>query len=104
MPRLNDAYLSAPTHLPGCDYRDAASRGRVCGVEDIYAAETEFEVELGYVEQFSEQWLRFTRMCVCECETDMWFVLDDWLIIVPLLLSIALIGPSYRREFIRDAR
>lgn len=26
-------------------------------------------------------------------------IADDWLIIVPLLLSIALIGPSHRRQY-----
>lgn len=55
-------------------------------LENIHKAEAKLTVKLGYV-----RWYMIIRVPLTES-------LDDWLIILPTLLSIALIGPSYKRK------
>jgi hypothetical protein len=86
-PGRRNAYLSSSTHLPGGDlwHPDAGDCFR--SHEGIHQTEAELTVELGYVLlQLRMRWaLTITT--------------DDWLIILPTLLSIALIGPSHKRLY-----
>ncbi len=44
---MKDAYLSSSAYVLGSDNWFAASRCHICGPEDIYEEEIEFEVKLG---------------------------------------------------------
>jgi hypothetical protein len=82
-----NAYLSSSTHLSGCHLWHARSSSRVCRPEDIHATETESETKLGLV------------LSTRRTSSMLTATIDDWLIILPTLLSIALIGPSHRRSY-----
>lgn len=86
IPGRRNAYLSSSTHLPGGDLWHPHVGVSFRRDEDIHQTEVELTVELGFV------------LAQRLCASMLTILADDWLIIVPLILSIALIGPSHQRQ------
>ena len=83
--RRRHACLPASNDMSISDLLHSGLEHHIRGPEDIHQTKAEPKTWLGYVS------------CDCLLAHTLTRFADDWLIILPTILSIALIGPSHKR-------